>query len=85
MATSRFEFAVPDDASDEEAAAIAAAISAHLSALAAAADGEAAATWDGERWSFTGRIDTLQRRSVRVTRDAPTNAWAAAGRTDRMR
>lgn len=79
---------IPDDATEEEAAAIAAAVSAHLSALeaaavaAAAAEGEA--TWDGDRWRFAGRLDAVGRRSRRVPRSAPTDPWAAAGRSDRF-
>ncbi|WP_436343538.1 hypothetical protein [Natronorubrum sp. FCH18a] len=79
---------LPDDANDEEAAAIAAAVGAHLHdhalavAAAAAAGGEE--TWDDKRWSFAGRIRAQQSRTVRVPRDAPTNGWSAAGRTDRF-
>ncbi|WP_227354397.1 acc operon protein [Haladaptatus salinisoli] len=90
MATSRSEgFAdvnldVPPDATDEEAAAIAAAISAHLRAQeAAAAEGEEP-DWEGGRWRFAGKISQLQNRDVRVPRGAPTDPWAAAGRTTRF-
>jgi hypothetical protein len=75
---------LPDDADAAEAAAIAAAVRAHL----AAGDGDdddAARTggWAGRRWRFRGRIDALQRRHVRVPTGAPEDAWTAAGRTDR--
>ncbi|PCR89784.1 hypothetical protein [Natrinema ejinorense] len=75
---------MPDDADDEEAAAIVAAIGAHLhdhalAAAAAAAEGEV--TWDDERWSFAGRVRAQQHRTVRVPRGAPTDPWSAAGRT----
>jgi hypothetical protein len=78
---------IPDDATDEEAAAIAAAIGAHLraqeaAAAAAAADDEE--TWQGKRWSFAGRLRGLQGRAGRVPKSAPTDAWAASGRTDRF-
>ncbi|WP_319004359.1 hypothetical protein [Natrinema amylolyticum] len=78
---------LPDDADDEEAAAIAAAIGAHLhdqtlAAAAAAAEGEE--TWDDDRWAFAGRVRAQQHRTVRVPRDAPTDAWSAAGRTKRF-
>ena len=78
---------VPDSADDEEAAAIVAAIGAHLhdralAAAAAAADEEE--TWDGKRWAFGGRVCAQQQRHVRVPRDAPTDPWSAAGRTDRF-
>ncbi|WP_049925631.1 hypothetical protein [Halopiger goleimassiliensis] len=77
---------IPDSADDEEAAAIAAAIGAHLHdhALAAAAAADEEETWDGNRWAFSGRIRSQQHRHVRVPRGAPTDAWSAAGRTDRF-
>ena len=80
---------VPDDADDAEAAAIAAAVGAHLTdrdraaAAAAAASGDEE-TWQGHEWAFAGRIDGLQGRSIRVPETAPTDAWTAAGRTDRF-
>ena len=78
---------IPDDAGDEEAAAIAAAVGAHLrdverAATAAAADADP--SWQGKRWAFAGRIEASQGRSVRVPENAPTDAWSAAGRTDRF-
>ena len=77
---------IPETASEEEAAAIAAAIGAHmrdleLAAAAAAADEE---TWDGKRWSFAGRLKSQQSHSARVPLDAPIDPWSAAGRTDRF-
>ena len=77
---------LPPTADASEAAAIAAAVGAHLrdQATAAAAAGDDEKSWDGERWSFTGRVEALQGRTVRVPRDAPANAWSAAGRTDRF-
>jgi hypothetical protein len=78
---------LPDDATDPEAAAIAVAIGAHLrdrEAAAAAAAGEEE-TWEGRRWTFAGRIEAMQGRNVRVPVETPTDAWTAAGRTDRMR
>ena len=82
--------AVPN-ASPAEVAAIAAAIGAHvrdgeLAAVAAAA-GEAepdGRRWEGREWSFSGRVERTQKRTVRVREDAPADAWSAAGRTDRM-
>ncbi|WP_144925334.1 hypothetical protein [Halorubrum salsamenti] len=79
---------IPDDAGDAEAAAIAAAVAAHLrdgerAAAAAAAAADDGSGWEGERWSFAGRVDRLQNRSVRVPVDAPTDPWTAAGRADR--
>jgi hypothetical protein len=75
------------NADGEEAAAIAAAISSHLRAEErAAAAGEADRGWaePGRRWAFTGRARRTGGRRVRVPDDAPTDFWAAAGRTDRM-
>ncbi|MFB6131428.1 MAG: hypothetical protein ABEJ28_11490 [Salinigranum sp.] len=82
---------LPADATPAEAAAIVAAVGAHLrdrqtaaAAVAAAAVRNGEPTWDGERWRFAGRIEGTRRRSVRVPRGAPTDAWAAAGRADRF-
>lgn len=76
---------LPPDADASEAAAIAAAIGAHLrdqEVAATASDGEE--TWYGRRWSFAGRVERLQSRTVRVPSNAPRSAWSAAGRTDRF-
>jgi hypothetical protein len=79
---------IPDDATDEEAAAIAAAIGAHLrdreAATAAAAEDDETETWTDKRWSFAGRLHGLQGRAARVPDGTPTDAWAASGRTDRF-
>ena len=77
---------LPEHAEEDEAAAIAAAISAHLTDLARAAAAAAAEDdgWDGRRWAFAGRIESLTRQSVRVPDGAPTDPWSAAGRRDRM-
>jgi len=79
--------AIPDDADDAEAAAIAAAVAAHLrdgelAAAAAATDEETG--WEGKRWAFADRVDRLTGRSVRVPTEAPTDPWTAAGRADRF-
>ncbi|GAB3322476.1 acc operon protein [Haloplanus rallus] len=83
-----YELDVPADADAEEAAAIAAAVGAHVRdgerAAAAAATTPSDEGWDGRRWTFAGRIDGLQSRSVRVPDGAPTDGWTAAGRTDRL-
>lgn len=75
---------IPDDASTEEAAAIAAAVGAHLRDLELASAEGAEPTWDGKRWRFAGRIRTTQGRDARVPTGAPIDAWTAAGRTDRF-
>ena len=78
--------AIPDDADSGEAAAIAAALGAHLrdQAAAAATAADEEPSWDGDRWRFAGRVSQLQHRDVRVPLDAPTDPWAAAGRSDRL-
>jgi hypothetical protein len=87
MSDDEYEFDVPDDASEDEAVAIAAVVNAHLAALEAAADTEESAEepWNPRRWSFAGRVSVLQRRETRVPMSAPEDAWTAAGRTTRMR
>ncbi|MEZ3162371.1 hypothetical protein ABNG03_10440 [Halorubrum sp. RMP-47] len=78
---------IPDDARDDEAAAIAAAVAAHLrdgELAAAAAAGDADDGRDEDRWALAGRIDRLHRRRVRVHADAPADPWTAAGRSDRF-
>lgn len=80
---------LPDDVADAEAAAIAAAVSAHIrdqeaAAAAAAAESGEEGGWQGKRWGFAGRIESLQRRTVRVRDGTPADAWSTAGRTDRL-
>ncbi|WP_254810010.1 hypothetical protein [Natronosalvus amylolyticus] len=76
---------LPDDASTEEAAAIIAAIGAHLTDLeqAAAATAEEE-TWDGKRWAYAGRLRAQRGHAARVPKRAPTNPWLAASRADRF-
>ena len=78
---------VPSDATPAEAAAIAAAVGAHITdqqraALAAAND--EAVTWDGKRFKFAGRVEGLTGISKRVPQNAPTDDWTAIGRLDRF-
>jgi len=80
---------VPDSATPEEAASIAVAVDAYLDGEGTPADGDERSDgphrsdgWDGDRWRFRARIESLQSRGVRVPRDAPTNPWRAAGRTE---
>ncbi len=81
--------AVPT-ASDDEAAAIAVAVGAHLrdgelaAAAAAAETGPSGPRWAGREWTFSGRVERTRKRTVRVRDDAPTDPWSAAGRTDRL-
>lgn len=78
---------VPESATAAEAAAIVAAVGAHVrdrEVAAATAAGTDDPSWDGHRFAFAGRIAQLQRRTVRVRSDAPRDAWTASGRTDRL-
>ena len=78
------------EADPAETAAIVAAVRAHLADQAAAVavdddeNGGKADEWDGRRWQYAGRIDALQQRRARVPDDAPSDPWAASGRTDRF-
>jgi hypothetical protein len=72
---------LPDDADSAEAAAIVAALRAHVAAGEADADDEGPA-WAGEKWTFAGRVEGLQHRRVRVPTHASRDAWTAAGRTE---
>jgi hypothetical protein len=75
---------VPDDAEDEEAAAIIAAVSAHLrNEELAVLSGMSEESWTGKRWAFAGRLNEQKLKGGRVPLSAPTNAWTAAGRRDR--
>jgi len=81
---------VPDDATEAEAAAIAAAIGAYLRdrqvALAAVAAGaDETDAWAGRRFAFAGRTGRLTGRAHRVPADAPTDDWTTAGRLDQLR
>lgn len=78
-------------ANPAETAAIVAAVRAHLEEEAVARDArgddgddEGSSGWQGRRWAFAGRIDSLGGRSVRVPESAPEDAWSASGRTDRF-
>ncbi|MFW6265302.1 MAG: acc operon protein [Halanaeroarchaeum sp.] len=83
METSRFELAIPDAADAEEAAAIAAAIGAHLNDRErAAATTEESSSWDGEEWAFAGKLERTTGCSRRVPKAVPTDPWSAAGRSD---
>ena len=77
---------IPDSADDAEAAAIAAAVAAHLrdGELAAATAAEDEPGWTGKRWAFAGRLESVRGRRARVPERAPTDPWAAAGRSDRF-
>jgi len=77
-----------------ETAAIVAAIRAHLADQAAVREHgngdepeeeteSEARGWDGRRWTFAGRIDSLQGRTIRVPDSVPEDDWTASGRTDR--
>jgi hypothetical protein len=78
-------------ADDDEAAAIAAAVSAHLQAeahLAITQDSDSSGAEsenDRERnWRLAGRVRRLQGRNVEMSSDAPSDPWVASGRADRL-
>jgi hypothetical protein len=73
---------VPQDADIEEATAIVAAVSTHLEEQRSKDEG--APSWQGDRWQFAGRIEALFQRSLQVPAGAPTYAWTASSRTDRI-
>ena len=80
---------VPPAATREEAAAIAAAIGAHLrdqevaaAAAAAASASGAAESWDGRHFKYAGRLETVTGTARRVPRNAPTDGWTTAGRLE---
>jgi len=78
-----------ETADESEAAAIAVAIGAHVrdqeaAAAAAAASEDDGRPWEGRRWAFSGRVARSQRRHVKVPDGAPDDAWATAGRADRL-
>jgi hypothetical protein len=76
--------AVPADADEEEAAAIAVALSAYLAERDAEHDDDEADAWEGRRWAFAGRMRGLTGRAVRISTRAPTDDWTAADRADRL-
>nr|WP_302082861.1 acc operon protein [Salinibaculum sp. KK48] len=85
LSTEGGTLSIPPTATPAEAAAIAAAIGAHMRdqrMAAAAAAAEEPVTWDGTRWEFAGRIEGLSGVSRRVPREAPTDEWTAAGRME---
>lgn len=71
-----------------EAAAVAAAIGAHLRdrelTAAVAADADGRDDWSGKRWAYADRLVRHRDRGVRIPGDAPTDPWTAASRTDRL-
>ena len=78
-----------DVADDHEAAAITAAIAAHLRDRQAAAAAAAAADEDDEResrrtWAFAGRLEAIGETAGRPPNNTPRNGWSAASRADRF-
>ena len=88
MGTSRSDpldgLRIPEAATEEEAAALAAAIGTYLANERAAADETERRPWAGRRWAFAGRLDSLGLESDRVPDGAPDSGWAAVGRADRF-
>jgi len=75
---------IPPDATDEEAAAIAAAVAAYRRAVAIAMAADADTDRRGERWRFAGRLAAVHGRRARAPASAPADPWAAADRVDRF-
>ena len=75
-------------ADDHEAAAIAAAIAAHLRDREAAAAAAAAADDEEDEsrrtWAFAGRLEAIGETAGRPPNSTPRNAWSAASRADRF-
>ncbi len=88
MGTSRSDpldgLRVPDAATDEEAAAVAAAIGTYLARDGSADDDQRERSRAGRRWAFAGRLDSLGLDVTRVPDGAPDSGWAAVGRADRF-
>ena len=79
------ELTLSPDATEDEAAAITAAVEQWLAAERRARNGGsgADASWDGQRFAFAGRVAKLTGESVRVPDGAPGDPWTAMGRLDR--
>jgi hypothetical protein len=75
---------IPDNADDEEAAAIAAVVRAHMRAQEGKTEAEGTTDRTKRRWRFSGRLDSLQNRNIRPPMNTPTGTWRAAGRAERM-
>jgi hypothetical protein len=78
---------IPAEATPAEAAAIVAAVGAHvrdqrMAAIAAAEKTAETVTWDGKRWQFAGRTAGLSGTARRVPRGAPTDGWTATARLE---
>jgi len=74
-------------ADSHEAAAIAAAIGAHLhdqATAAAAAAAESSAEPTRRSWRFAGRLESVGKQCNRPPATTPTNGWSASGRADRF-
>jgi hypothetical protein len=80
------DLSIPPEATAAEAAAIVAAVGAHLrderAAAAAAATEGSPQGWRDRRWAFAGRTAAVGGRPHRVPLTAPTDDWTAAGRLD---
>jgi hypothetical protein len=77
---------LPEDADEDETAAIVAVLNAYVGMqVRAAAESAGEEGWNPRRWSFAGRVRGVGRRTVRVPGGAPNDAWTASGRLRRMR
>lgn len=81
MSTDR-TLTVPDTATPEETAAIAAAIGAHLSANQSA--DKTPSEENRDAWQFTGRVAALNKQCSHDRGSAPADPWTAAHRLSRL-
>lgn len=74
---------IQPDATPSEAAAITAALSAHLSQRERTEESDDQPTWTGEKWRTSGRLAATTGRHLRIPDTVPVNPWRAAERLDR--
>lgn len=73
---------VSDSASEDETAAIIAAVNRLL--LEQDEPSHADTGLVEQQWEFTARIESVEHMTVRASKHIPSNYWTAAGRVDRM-
>ena len=75
---------LPPDATDDEAAAIAAALERWLTEEGQAGGPRSGDPWAGRRFAFAARLEKVTGRSVRVPPGVPADPWAAVDRLARQ-
>lgn len=81
--TADHTLSIPETATSKEAAAIAAAISAHVTDQQRTRTDEAPDD-SLKSWQFAGRMRALGKQCQQVPESAPTDPWTAADRSDRF-